>query len=181
MPEYTPGPWEKIGLSIFQTEEGGRQIVHGDGVKGRSLVEREANARLMAAAPEMLEALSGIFQAVDSNGMPDHMKDGADSVRVNIPSLVLQQARRALDRIGDQTQEVTAGIADELSPTNAPCSCMPGYQLCQVAETFWASYTNAYRAHHYEEANRWHMKYDEHIAEVEKALAGMARESEVKQ
>lgn len=57
---YTPGPWIRIGRSIYQVASvGGREVVHGSGIKGReSKEEAEANTRLMAAAPELLEVCS---------------------------------------------------------------------------------------------------------------------------
>lgn len=57
MSGYTEGPWVKIGGGIYQADHvGRREIVHGSGIKGQTPEERAANAALMAAAPEMLEA-----------------------------------------------------------------------------------------------------------------------------
>lgn len=55
--KHTPGPWEFSGcdhapiLHIYAPDN--KHIFHGE----RSQTEQEANARLIAAAPEMLEAL----------------------------------------------------------------------------------------------------------------------------
>ena len=59
--KFTPGPWRAAGEHVFS-------------VKGRLTVtranygtetEREANARLIAAAPELLEALEGNKKALE--------------------------------------------------------------------------------------------------------------------
>lgn len=52
--KHTPGPWEHLGNIILQN---GRSIalVHRQGE------ELLANARLMASAPELLEALEGLL------------------------------------------------------------------------------------------------------------------------
>jgi len=61
----------------------------------------------------------------------------------------------------------------------APCGCMPGHQLCQVAEYLWARHSAAYHARLHEEEAEWRRKYDEHMDEVQEKLAAMAREGEV--
>ena len=65
---HTPGPWVIIGRSIYQVEEvGGREVVHGNGIKGRDDAnEAAANARLLAAAPELLEALKWAIHHVEN-------------------------------------------------------------------------------------------------------------------
>jgi hypothetical protein len=57
--KYTPGPWEVYGRGIYQTEKaGGREVVHGNGIKGRDdKDEAEANAILIALAPDLLKEL----------------------------------------------------------------------------------------------------------------------------
>jgi len=69
---WTPGPWEVIGRSIFQKDEvGGRGVLHGASVKGASEEEIEANIRLIAAAPELLEALENILNVHAYTGFVD--------------------------------------------------------------------------------------------------------------
>lgn len=70
--EFTPGPWwpeqnsaGAWGVSTYrdgakpQFQSFGATICHGvgDGTEARTRDNREANARLIAAAPELLEAL----------------------------------------------------------------------------------------------------------------------------
>jgi len=71
MIKHTPVPWKVIGRSIYQTEAvGGREVIHGSGIKGRDSEDRnrqdvineaEANARFIVTAcnsyASLLEAL----------------------------------------------------------------------------------------------------------------------------
>ena len=58
MSAYTPGPWKIIGRTVYALNERGfnRFTARVEDAHTASS-ERVANARLMAAAPEMLEAL----------------------------------------------------------------------------------------------------------------------------
>ena len=61
--KYTPGPWEAISYSIFQSDEvGTKQIVHN--VKGGTPEECKANAHLIAAAPELLSICKDIQSCI---------------------------------------------------------------------------------------------------------------------
>jgi hypothetical protein len=58
-PKWTPGPWvwwPKTGILATESRDG-RWIVSGE----LSSANAEANARLIAAAPELYEALKGII------------------------------------------------------------------------------------------------------------------------
>lgn len=75
MPEHTPGTWIKVPqtngdiliarefLTGNQMQPKGLRIVGFIMTRGNSLVEDEANANLVASAPELLQAL----QQIDSN------------------------------------------------------------------------------------------------------------------
>ena len=69
MPKHTPGPWETVGgLGVYTQDQPGkpvRQIVHN--TKGADREEARANARLIAAAPEMLDLLRSIISHEDRN------------------------------------------------------------------------------------------------------------------
>lgn len=55
---HTPGPWDRSGdLIIGRFIEGRRNWTHIAAVDGDTDAEREANAQLIAAAPEMLQSL----------------------------------------------------------------------------------------------------------------------------
>ena len=89
MPNHTPGPWEMSGTSI---KSRGRTIASAyfspesgyiGGVKSRGVTEEEArsNACLIAAAPELLTALTQLLREIDyliedgmlnTEGVDDH-------------------------------------------------------------------------------------------------------------
>ena len=60
MSKHTPGPWIKIGTDIGSEERGQIATMSIMSLVNMKLSEREANARLIAAAPEMLDALEWI-------------------------------------------------------------------------------------------------------------------------
>ena len=60
---HTPGPWEKISTSIYAGTDGAcTEIVHGVRPQGKEREEeRDANARLIAAAPDLLAAAESLL------------------------------------------------------------------------------------------------------------------------
>ena len=75
---HTPGPWtlrrmHTGGFDIMDWRNRDVATVYGGGVETES---REANARLIAAAPDLLEALDGII----------HFSDGFDFYRTQSPA-----------------------------------------------------------------------------------------------
>ena len=62
MAKFTQGPWELIGKQGTAIWAGNRIIAHMSDPRSNK-PEARANARLMAAAPEMLELLSNILHA----------------------------------------------------------------------------------------------------------------------
>lgn len=67
---YTPGPWEisKLGNGLHilgDRRPGSAQVIATVG--GSSQINLEANARLITAAPELLELLKGINAALQTN------------------------------------------------------------------------------------------------------------------
>ena len=57
---YTPGPWEACGCTIYSGETRIGQTWDADH-DGLPTPEMEANARLIAAAPDLLTALEGLL------------------------------------------------------------------------------------------------------------------------
>ena len=74
MSKHTPGPWEMRGLTIFEPGKVALSIA--------SITQHEpnarANARLIAAAPDILEALKGLladiqdYQRINNLGGDDN-------------------------------------------------------------------------------------------------------------
>lgn len=76
---YTPGPWERIGATrVWKTGKNGGAIaiiaephcimsndIHAVDIGSKRWDEAMANARLIAAAPEMLEALQFAMELID--------------------------------------------------------------------------------------------------------------------
>lgn len=69
MDKHTPGPWEEhpIDSTAIQVRAGGAVVaeVATASYYTRLSAEQVANARLIAAAPELLEALEGLLSALD--------------------------------------------------------------------------------------------------------------------
>ena len=71
--QHTPGPWQFVAIPRQDHEDGSVTVPHfrvdGDGWEGLytdsmmpvGIDEREANARLIAAAPELLSATQGLL------------------------------------------------------------------------------------------------------------------------
>lgn len=79
-PRHTPGPWYSLGKSVMYNEI---NTVNGRDSRQRQMAEiftvnGEANARLIAAAPELLEAL------IEAN---DHL-GGRDELHHKIIALI---------------------------------------------------------------------------------------------
>ena len=68
---YTPGPWyTKHGhISSLRSSHGCTIANCNRSARGISDDEAEANAHLIAAAPEMLEALKVALKAIDKSGV----------------------------------------------------------------------------------------------------------------
>ena len=63
--KYTPGPWEVGSLcdsEFFAYNIAGQDGYHVAKASSRSEIETSANARLISAAPELLEALERILE-----------------------------------------------------------------------------------------------------------------------
>jgi len=87
MDKHTPGPWESISCRVFQVDSvGGRQIVTG--CRGGTDEEMRANALLIAAAPELLDAVRVLSEFLTREGL---LTGNIDAIRP-----VLDAARAAI-------------------------------------------------------------------------------------
>ena len=64
----TPGPWEGVGHGVYTVADNPcREILwHGHNTRSAPDKEREANAHLIAAAPDMLAALKEVAEVASS-------------------------------------------------------------------------------------------------------------------
>jgi hypothetical protein len=76
--KHTQGPWTlDVTRSIIRDEHHGRKIVtlNDDGQFAFHQDEMHANARLIAAAPELLGALTAVLANVcQAHGLPTHVE-----------------------------------------------------------------------------------------------------------
>ena len=70
---HTPGPWEARGLTIWEPGRTSLSIA----VVTQHERNARANARLIAAAPDMLAALRGILDDAKAYGMADSAFSGS--------------------------------------------------------------------------------------------------------
>ena len=79
MSKHTPGPWEE-GIDLGTNDSG--TIYHSatgdvivDTVSGKSKEEAEANAKLIAAAPDLFDALGQLLDRLDHHGSIDTVRE----------------------------------------------------------------------------------------------------------
>ena len=75
MSAYTKGPWEVDRRASTRVTDGADTTIASAGMASRTMEDAQANARLIAAAPDLLEALKGIYAGVVS---------GSDRVNINV-------------------------------------------------------------------------------------------------
>ncbi len=87
MSKHTPGPWfaKREGFSTVYVEAriggGWVQEVAACGPTEAGQEQQEANARLIAAAPELLEALQSVLNScLDSQGLADAYKQARAAI-----------------------------------------------------------------------------------------------------
>lgn len=68
--KYTPGPWYSVQYANYHNLQSGEYFGDPDLLNEEISVNAEANAKLAAAAPDMLEALQNIEN--DGNSIPEH-------------------------------------------------------------------------------------------------------------
>ncbi len=97
--QHTPGPWrftEGEYLYVNGTgDDGKRTFILQRTIKGNRLSEQErirADARLIAAAPDLLEALKEIFRELAWDQLPPHKRSLAENARAAITKATGGQA-----------------------------------------------------------------------------------------
>jgi hypothetical protein len=107
----TPGPWvarrmHTGGFDIFDPRNRDVVTVYGGGVETES---REANARLIAAAPEMFEALANLYHRTIV---------GTDEQR----HAALDEAWRVLVKARTAVEGPSVGTSNASEPKNTPAN-----------------------------------------------------------
>ena len=93
--KFTPGPWAKIAtgdsLSIAAKagETSWKDVAIVAMPTGTTKAEKQANARLIAAAPELLAALENLCNLITDEDMPNEIRDAESIARA-----VIAKARR---------------------------------------------------------------------------------------
>jgi hypothetical protein len=90
--EHTPGPWEAFGPVKFTVYGGDpkRRIAVIDYTQGQPTEQHDADARLIAAAPELLDALRDLTARCD----------GEEGVRADGSNIQTMRAHALLARLG---------------------------------------------------------------------------------
>lgn len=65
-PKHTPGPWRESGGIVFDDHVPGKPPLARIQSEGFPPAEAEANSRLIAAAPELLDALKAMVALAES-------------------------------------------------------------------------------------------------------------------
>ena len=76
MSKHTQGPWRQDKWDAVITASGSMLVTDGVALGGRSTEETRANARLIAAAPELLEALKWHRDALDLGDVAFYERHG---------------------------------------------------------------------------------------------------------
>jgi hypothetical protein len=97
MTAHTPGPWTAIDNLVVVTEDthGYSTWLANLAVGGNSRIEQYSNARLMAAAPELLKALLAIVESSDSDAA-----SGGEMYWAEIVSPFVEDAKKLLAKQG---------------------------------------------------------------------------------
>ncbi len=94
MSEHTPGPWAVDEAENGVTARGGEDMIADcDRLNGLSFEVSRANARLIAAAPELLEALERLKAEVENAHVLDIRKRTALCIATSVASTAIAKAR----------------------------------------------------------------------------------------
>lgn len=79
--KHTPGQWRIEGATVFSRKE--NALFRIDPISAEGRLDHEANARLIASAPELLEALRGALQSLAADAEHDeHNGEPGEAVAI---------------------------------------------------------------------------------------------------
>ena len=84
MSKHTPGPWRYMAGTHSHYDSEGKAIARVYGPRGIDCSRRDANARLIAAAPDLLEALKGMLSRTDGQAIYNFMEPQREAARAAI-------------------------------------------------------------------------------------------------
>lgn len=97
--KHTPGPWETCDPEDYGDYDGNCRVILGDDLRVAVVLgvdgENEANAHLIAAAPDLLEALHECAEYFDRFADAEFTQDGPNP---NREMTLLQSVTRAIDK-----------------------------------------------------------------------------------
>lgn len=97
---WTPGPWHASPNARFIYNEAGWPVGDALVYHGKfTQAEMHANAQLIAAAPDMAEALQALLTAVDTNELASAMACHSVAAFANVMDAI-EPARAALAKAG---------------------------------------------------------------------------------
>jgi hypothetical protein len=77
MSEHTPGPWQLRGFNIYDNN---KRLVANAGGEYKMDVDR-ANAKLIAAAPDLLRACEAMLAQIGRPGMAEARQKALDAIQ----------------------------------------------------------------------------------------------------
>ena len=83
-PKFTPGPWKVGPVDDTRVEDAlGNEVAQIDGDYNHpdTWPIMEANARLIASAPELYEALEGLIDIADRGDVRDYARDAINTAK----------------------------------------------------------------------------------------------------
>lgn len=131
--KHTPGPWKVKGLTIWANREDGSSIgVVANASTGDDDKADRHNARLIAAAPEMLDALKDLLKCQASDGTKCAPNDeDLEQARAAIEHAEEGNERKRHNKTQQERYQTEAGDHSDMCDT--PCAGCGGdhaYQHC---------------------------------------------------
>ncbi len=112
--KYTPGPWAADRQRVLVPRTDGKPqlaIAHAHGITAHFDDEAEANALLMAAAPELLSACKLVIARMAAERTEDAVQLSAETYDALTAAIARAEGRKPSDDSGDTGTGVTGVFA----------------------------------------------------------------------